>query len=1005
MKTKEGNKLFSLLLFLTFITQVVRAQINTPSPTIPLNANTSYPFATILPTNAVAADATNAYNTWKTQYIASCGTTPAQYRVKFDDPTYTVSEGIGYGMLLAAYAGDKDLFDGLWTYYKASSDANGLMNWKRQGCSPNQSNAATDADEDAAMALVVAEYQWPALNSPYDYKAEANTIITNINRCEIDKNTTPQFQPSAGDGWISCNASGNNCRNPSYMAPAYYKCWSTSPYITSPQPTCPWSTVVTTSLNLVNANVSSKGLVTNWSDQNGVTNGCNGPSGEFGYDASRNPWRMATYAAWYGDASAITICNNLATSTQAATPALVGGPVNPTTNNPTGTHNATFVSMLAAGTFGSTTGAQTHINAMYSQVLSTVDAGAGTANPSGYFGNTLRVISIFFGTKNFWNPCNAGPPPATCRRPSLGSDISTCGSSFPYTLNSNTPTASGVTFTWKRITPSASTLVTASSTQNTFSVTSAMGAGTYAVIRDSTGGCTGSDTLVISSVLPSPVISPAGPINLCNPATINFTVSNAASFPVGTTWQWYNGTGATLITGATTTSLNNVRTAATYKVIASISGCASTSDQEVVTSSLPTPVDGCASSGNIPLSITNAGTGPYQWYNVATGGSSLATGTSYSAPSPGTYYVQDMSAVSLIVGPTTSLSTPGGANGFVGKGASTGQLLNFTTKTSNVTIDYVTVYVITYAATNLNFTIQLYDNAGTAINTGGSPSAAAFTGVASSSPAFTAIRVPVNITISTAGNYKLGIGLGAGDNGNMWYYQGGTAPSWASYTSSALDITGNSTSANDYSYMYKWEISTGTACARLPVIATNSGCSTSPVRLISFYASNETNNVILNWATATEINNDYFKVERSVDGYTFSGIGNINGAGNSNSVLYYSWQDPQPVFGASYYRLVQYDYDGTWEFSPVISVARIDKTSIEILPNPFNQTTNIHIGSGTYEKVQIKVIDLRGQVLYSSEQHSTNENISVGEDFSAGMYIVQVIVNGKLYHTKMIKGN
>ncbi|HSY62777.1 MAG TPA: glycosyl hydrolase family 8, partial [Cytophaga sp.] len=130
---------------LTFICSLLIAttvfgQINSGSPAIPFGSKISTvanPYGNgILPTNlptgpynlganqfGKSQDAADAYNAWKTNYVEACG---SNFRVKFDTPSQTVSEGIGYGMLIAAYAGDKTLFDGLWGYYKANSDGNGL---------------------------------------------------------------------------------------------------------------------------------------------------------------------------------------------------------------------------------------------------------------------------------------------------------------------------------------------------------------------------------------------------------------------------------------------------------------------------------------------------------------------------------------------------------------------------------------------------------------------------------------------------------------------------------------------------------------------------------------------------------------------------------------------------------------------------------------------------------------------------------------------------------------
>ena len=57
-------------------------------------------------------DALDNYNIWKTNFVTACNN--GRYRIKFDNPSETVSEGIGYGMLLSVYAADKTLFDGLW---------------------------------------------------------------------------------------------------------------------------------------------------------------------------------------------------------------------------------------------------------------------------------------------------------------------------------------------------------------------------------------------------------------------------------------------------------------------------------------------------------------------------------------------------------------------------------------------------------------------------------------------------------------------------------------------------------------------------------------------------------------------------------------------------------------------------------------------------------------------------------------------------------------------------
>ena len=97
--------------------------------------------------------------------------------------------------------------------------------------------------------------------------------------------------------------------------------------------------------------------------------------------------------------------------------------------------------------------------------------------------------------------------------------------------------------------------------------------------------------------------------------------------------------------------------------------------------------------------------------------------------------------------------------------------------------------------------------------------------------------------------------------------------------------------------------------------------STLPIELLRFTAVAKDTYVQIDWLTATEINNDYFNVERSADGLNFNSMSKINGAGNSTEVLSYSSVDERPLDGISYYRLKQTDYDGETSYSNIEAVA------------------------------------------------------------------------------------
>ncbi len=98
-----------------------------------------------------------------------------------------------------------------------------------------------------------------------------------------------------------------------------------------------------------------------------------------------------------------------------------------------------------------------------------------------------------------------------------------------------------------------------------------------------------------------------------------------------------------------------------------------------------------------------------------------------------------------------------------------------------------------------------------------------------------------------------------------------------------------------------------------------------PIELLSFSAEPVQDGVIVEWSTASQINNDYFSVERSTDAYEWWEMIRINGAGNANTQIDYTWLDVNPVDGTSYYRLKQTDYDGESETFNPVSVTIIRK--------------------------------------------------------------------------------
>ena len=136
-----------------------------------------------------------------------------------------------------------------------------------------------------------------------------------------------------------------------------------------------------------------------------------------------------------------------------------------------------------------------------------------------------------------------------------------------------------------------------------------------------------------------------------------------------------------------------------------------------------------------------------------------------------------------------------------------------------------------------------------------------------------------------------------------------------------------------------------------------------PVELIYFTASSGPTGVSLEWATASEENNDYFIVEHSVDGYQFKSIAKIEGHGNRKNLTHYRIVDHNPYPGLNYYRLKQVDYDGSVDYSDIVSISIDSNYDIILLfPNPSSDF--IRIKSWTDVSVCGVVIrNLLGQVI------------------------------------------
>lgn len=171
-----------------------------------------------------------------------------------------------------------------------------------------------------------------------------------------------------------------------------------------------------------------------------------------------------------------------------------------------------------------------------------------------------------------------------------------------------------------------------------------------------------------------------------------------------------------------------------------------------------------------------------------------------------------------------------------------------------------------------------------------------------------------------------------------------------------------------------------------------------PVELLSFEVRCDKREVKLKWATASETNNDYFTIERSVDGAVFKIIGTVNGAGTSSQTINYSFNDTDPYKGTAYYRLKQTDFDGKFEYSPLVSIACGSDVSnapinISIYPNPGRGDFIIE---GMEENTHLTIFNVLGENILSQMISSSNAKMSL-MSLSAGVYFIHFnSVNGNI---------
>lgn len=183
-----------------------------------------------------------------------------------------------------------------------------------------------------------------------------------------------------------------------------------------------------------------------------------------------------------------------------------------------------------------------------------------------------------------------------------------------------------------------------------------------------------------------------------------------------------------------------------------------------------------------------------------------------------------------------------------------------------------------------------------------------------------------------------------------------------------------------------------------------------PIQLSSFQLNPLGDDAIrISWVTAAEVNNEYFTVERSLNGVDFESIGTVAGAGNSNSPLSYQFTDRPQYHGILYYRLKQTDFDGAYETFQILRVNTLEQGSMRSLafsptitaPSSIVSTRNVW---GQIFEINLSLLSLSGKQFPISNLQITEDRLtfSLPNSLSNDLYILKGTINGVAVTTKLI---
>ncbi|MEZ4774536.1 MAG: kelch repeat-containing protein [Bacteroidia bacterium] len=185
------------------------------------------------------------------------------------------------------------------------------------------------------------------------------------------------------------------------------------------------------------------------------------------------------------------------------------------------------------------------------------------------------------------------------------------------------------------------------------------------------------------------------------------------------------------------------------------------------------------------------------------------------------------------------------------------------------------------------------------------------------------------------------------------------------------------------------------------------GSAPAPVELLSFTATPFQKMVQLNWITASELNNNYFTIERSRNGISFEEVVTVAGKGDGTVTREYAATDYFPIAGMSYYRLTQTDFDGQTEVFPLVQVF-FDQSekAFRVYPNPLEQAQSLQIESlmAGQSQISVSLSNMMGQAVLREEINMRSETESLSlKAIPAGTYFLLIRGKGGAVFSEIIE--